>query len=682
MKRHVFGAAFGALLIVLPIRQALRADAALYTVEDLGTVDGAAPTVTGINASGQVSGYVVGASGMPRAVRYTNGVGWEDVPGVGTFFSAATGINDAGDVVGYEFSLTTMGFRAFRYASGAGLAYIDPLPGFSSAYGFGINPSGEIVGRMESPSQTRGFRAAPGLPAVLLPMLPGGTVSGACGVNATGQVAGFSTNGSGNQHAYRVEVDNSVTDIVPFDGVAGSGSACAIDAAGRVGGRTTDGGSFRAFTFDSGAAANVDTFAASEQSNVEAISAGVAVGWFVSPTDGAAHAFVNTADGSFELNSLVAAGTGWTLDQAFAVNASGAIAGNGTLNGAPRAFRLTRVAEDHDTTAPTITALSATPSSIAPPSNAMVAVQVSASATDDRDPSPVCSLTGIDGHGAPSTDFSVTGPLSGSVRAKGGATYSFAVSCSDAAGNAAAGSVDVTVPPDTTAPVIASLSVTPSTIWPPNGALVPVSLAVSATDDVDSAPSCALASISATSITADDYVITGSLSATLRAVGARTYTLTVSCADLAGNRASAAVPVVVPPDTTAPVIAGVSATPDVIWPPNGKMVPVSVAVNATDDVDAEPSCALVSIVANSGGPDDAAVTGTLSGEVRAVKNANGSPRVYTLTVACRDAAGNQAWGSASVVVDKDGVALKGADKAKLKQAVRRVLGYFSRGSSR
>src|SRR5688500_15546019 len=49
MTRHIFAAAFGALLVVLPVRQALRADAALYTVEDLGQLDGFAPTVTGMN---------------------------------------------------------------------------------------------------------------------------------------------------------------------------------------------------------------------------------------------------------------------------------------------------------------------------------------------------------------------------------------------------------------------------------------------------------------------------------------------------------------------------------------------------------------------------------------------------------------------------------------------------------
>src|SRR5688572_1099579 len=99
MKRHIFAAAFGALLVLLPVRDALRADATLYTVQDLGaTPDGLVPTVTGLNASGQVSGYVTPDTGMPLAVRYTPGDGWEYLPGVSTIFSLATGINDSGDV--------------------------------------------------------------------------------------------------------------------------------------------------------------------------------------------------------------------------------------------------------------------------------------------------------------------------------------------------------------------------------------------------------------------------------------------------------------------------------------------------------------------------------------------------------------------------------------------------------
>jgi probable HAF family extracellular repeat protein len=690
MKRHVFAAAFGALLVVLPVRHALRADAALYTVEDLGLIDGAAPTVTGINASGQLSGHVPGGMfGLPQAVRYTNERGWEYIPGVGTFYSLATGINDQGDIVGYAHDGTTRGFRAFRYTPGPGVSLIDPLPGGTMSLGHAIDAAGNVVGQSDSAAGPVAFRAAPGLPAVALSTV-GGTPTTACAINATGQVAGYGANEVGQARAFRLEADNSVNPIVAFDGVDGSIEACALDAAGRVGGKATSGGIFRAFTFSSGSPVNVDTFAASVTSEIEGISAGVAVGWFLLG-DGTYHAFVNTTeDGSSDLNDLLAPDSGWNLDQAFAVNASGTIAGSGRLNGQPRVFRLTPVADDNDTTAPTITALSAAPSTIVPPNNAMVDVVISAAATDDRDPSPVCSVTGIDGHGAPATDYSVVGPLAGWVRAKGGATYSFAVSCRDAAGNAASGSVDVVVPPDTTAPVINSVSADPSTIWPPNGALVPVTVAVSATDNVDATPSCELTSVSGTSLSFDDYAITGPLSAKLRALSGRTYTLNVKCSDTAGNHSSAAVAVFVPPDTTAPVISEVVASPSVIWPPNGKMVTVNLGVTAGDDVDDAPQCALKSIVSNGGAASDAVVTGPFSASVRAERNDNGSLRTYTLKVACWDAAGNKSWGSATVVVNKDGPVAKAVYKGLLVKVLKKkalltrklLKGYFSRGSSR
>ena len=178
MKRHAFVALVLALLVILPVRDALRADAALYTVEDLGLLGGAAPTVTGMNASGQISGYVVGASGLPRAVRYTADGGWQYVPGVSTFYSMATGINDSGDVVGYHHNGTT--FLAFRYSDGVGVSFVNPLPGGSMTLGLAIDATGTVVGQGNSYSGQGAFRAAPGLPAVELPGL-GGPATTACG---------------------------------------------------------------------------------------------------------------------------------------------------------------------------------------------------------------------------------------------------------------------------------------------------------------------------------------------------------------------------------------------------------------------------------------------------------------------------------------------------------------------
>ena len=79
-------------------------------------------------------------------------------------------------------------------------------------------------------------------------------------------------------------------------------------------------------------------------------------------------------------------------------------------------------------------------------------------------------------------------------------------------------------------------------------------------------------------------------------------------------------------DTTAPTITAVKATPNVLKPPNDKMVPVTIAVSAVDACDAQPVCQLM------------AITG------------NGNGRVYTLTVECKDATGNRAQGTTTVTV--------------------------------
>jgi probable HAF family extracellular repeat protein len=122
-----------------------------------------------------------------------------------------------------------------------------------------------------------------------------------------------------------------------------------------------------------------------------------------------------------------------------------------------------------------------------------------------------------------------------------------------------------------------------------------------------------------------------------------------------------------PADTTPPVIRSISATPSVIWPPNGSMVPVAVSVSATDDVDPSPVCALISITATEPSTADWAITGPFSATVRAKKNTDGSAKVYSLAVTCADSSGNTSAGTVNVTVDHDpglaNTAIKGKRKA-------------------
>jgi uncharacterized membrane protein len=532
MRRYTFAVA-AVLLVLFPWRQATLADAPRYSITNLGTLDDLVPTVTGVNASGQVSGYVSGPAGL-RAVRYTNGA-WQYLPGLDSTFSVANGINAAGDLVGY-YANAEGAVRAYRYHANA-IEEIAPLPNGSMTLGFGINARGDVVGYADAPEGIVGFIARPGELAKALPSL-GGTVTIACGINDAGQVAGSSVTALGVQHAVRIDDGQpSPVDIGSFTAAAAS-SGCAIDADGRVGGQLQKDSAAHAFRFHNGVVEDLDTFG-SPASNVESIANGVSVGYFVSDTG--LRAFVSSDDaGTADLNTLADDAAGWFLSIAKGVNANGVIVGEGTFNGQPAVFRLTPQAKD--TTPPSIANLAATPSAIWPPKGQMVPVSVTFTATDDSGETPACALTGIAGPGSSPNDYALTGPQTAMVRAVGGSTYTLTETCVDAAGNGAATSVDVVVPRDASAPTITSIWATPSHIWPPNNKMVPVSVHVTAIDDVDDTASCSVTSVSGAP--SSDYEITGRFTANVRASknsdgSSRVYSLKVSCTDAAGNRSTA-----------------------------------------------------------------------------------------------------------------------------------------------
>ncbi len=147
-------------------------------------------------------------------------------------------------------------------------------------------------------------------------------------------------------------------------------------------------------------------------------------------------------------------------------------------------------------------------------------------------------------------------PASGSVFALG--TTTVALSATDAAGNTATGSFTVTVV-DTTAPVIAALTPSSGTLWPPNHKMVAVTLSATVADAVDAAPFTRIVAVGSNEPedgtgdgdTAPDWVITGALTLDLRAErsgggGGRIYTITVQSTDAAANSATRDATVSVP----------------------------------------------------------------------------------------------------------------------------------------
>ena len=111
------------------------------------------------------------------------------------------------------------------------------------------------------------------------------------------------------------------------------------------------------------------------------------------------------------------------------------------------------------------------------------------------------------------------------------------------------------------------------------------------------------------------------------------------------------------PDTTAPVIASVSATPNTLGAPNHKMTPVSITAQVTDNCGAA-TWSVTSIASNEPvngtGDGDTAPDWTIAGahgvSLRAERAGTGSGRTYTITITAKDAAGNTSTGTTTVAV--------------------------------
>jgi hypothetical protein len=102
----------------------------------------------------------------------------------------------------------------------------------------------------------------------------------------------------------------------------------------------------------------------------------------------------------------------------------------------------------------------------------------------------------------------------------------------------------------------------------------------------------------------------------------------------------------------------VSASPNLLSPPNHKMVPVTITVSATDRGDAAPVSRIVSVTSNEAANTigdgntsaDWTITGPLTVSVRSERSGQGNGRIYTISIESRDRFGNAALATTQVVV--------------------------------
>jgi hypothetical protein len=106
-------------------------------------------------------------------------------------------------------------------------------------------------------------------------------------------------------------------------------------------------------------------------------------------------------------------------------------------------------------------------------------------------------------------------------------------------------------------------------------------------------------------------------------------------------------------DMRPPRILNIVATPNVLWPPNHRLIPVNLMVEAVDNCDPSPVTRVTNVTSDE--PQnpldpDWEITGEHSLNLRAERLGKGQGRIYTIVVECKDMSGNVSTASVDVTV--------------------------------
>jgi probable HAF family extracellular repeat protein len=324
-----------------------------YEVVDLGTLGGNASFGLDLNDRDQVTGNSrTGTTTLPLLA-----FGWSDgeMTGLGTLpdsnrFSRGYGINNAGVIVGESDNDRP---RAFRSEDGE-MSDLGDLGG-GSAVAHDVNQPGQIVGASSNGTVTRPFVWWRGEMRDLGTVAGGDTTPGrAWGTNDRGDVVGFSRafgstsqatlwTGPNRQRLGQPEALGSLGDGERFS------EAFALNNRRQVVGRSLVAGSTeRAFLWEPGSGmTDLGSLGLNHSRAMDINQRGQVVGYASTfagfATISAAAAFLWENGTMYDLNDLVGADSGWELLVAEGINARGAIAGYGRIDGQTRAFLLVPV---------------------------------------------------------------------------------------------------------------------------------------------------------------------------------------------------------------------------------------------------------------------------------------------------------------------------------------------------
>jgi probable HAF family extracellular repeat protein len=261
-----------------------------------------------------------------------------DLGNLGSGASEATAINNQGQVVGDSFG------RGFSWTAAGGMVDLGNPFGTqpSSTAATGVNDAGVIVGNSTSVppySATYAFTWTPATGMVIFPGLHFGDTPAAVAINGQGQIAGDSTTPTGTEHAVFWTSGHVSVDLGVLGGVTGGSSAVALNDNGQVVGTSSTALSYDAFSWtQAGGMVDLGNLGGGSSQAMAVNNAGQVIG-FSYNSHAQSHAFSWTAgSGIVDLGTL-----GGTQSQPFAINSYGEVVGDSTTaGGAGDAFSWTQ----------------------------------------------------------------------------------------------------------------------------------------------------------------------------------------------------------------------------------------------------------------------------------------------------------------------------------------------------
>ncbi|HEY6370560.1 MAG TPA: hypothetical protein VIX37_08270 [Candidatus Sulfotelmatobacter sp.] len=351
----------GALLTI--VLATTWASAQTYTITDIGVLTGDNESsgffinnlgeVVGCSDTKNPQGYpCTGMFPGQRAFSWTASGGMKDLGTLsGATVSAAIGVNDSGTVVGYSNvkGQPATNFSAVEWSSTGAITNLGTLSGGSSSAAFQINSAGKVAGDSFLSNGLVDATSWTSKKIKNLGALSNAIFTAGLAINDNGNVVGESVLSYGppfRSHGFLWN-GSTMKDLGTLSGGLTS-MANAINTAGVVVGQS-DGsstkGHWHAVMWNtSDKIQDLGVLPGGTYSVAFGINDSSVVVGYGNVSNNAAHAMVWTSTEKMQdLNSLIAAGSGWVLINANAINNVGQITGYGTKGGYNRAFLLTPV---------------------------------------------------------------------------------------------------------------------------------------------------------------------------------------------------------------------------------------------------------------------------------------------------------------------------------------------------